>query len=452
MRTVITNFGTAGDLRPFLALAVELERRGYGPVLAFPPQFQSQVEKLGLPFASVGPDLTGVQERTNRALASVTGPEAMTALFEPIAAALPQAFDELHALAANADLLICGAVQPAGRMIHELTGVPFVSVQLAQFGGGGAAALREAGDRLINPFRRKLGLPALMHPLTTGANSPQLALFALSRHLLAKPRDWPAHYHVTGFFFLDEADRPLDPKLELYLRTGDAPVLFCFGSMAADDPDRQTRVLVESARMAGCRAIIQTFGPRLEPQALDDGVFMAGYLPHEKLMPRVSLVVHHGGAGTTAAVLRAGVPSVFVPHGVLFDQYYFGILARELGVSGGSILLQDLTAERLGEAIALTRSTPTIRDGAARLSDKIRAERGVATAADLIAGFVGRLGLEPLSNPLSRKGQGLSAALLRLRRQRRTIRSETKSHPFHPEGRYPAPCPGRHPSALTRAS
>lgn len=202
MRVVFANFGTLGDFRPLLALAWEFRRRGSTPVLAFPPFARDFTE--GFEFRSVGPDLAGVRDEINADWAArpdhFKSPEAMLESLVPLCAAFPQVYDELSSACRDADVLVAGAVQPVARMVHETLGIPFVSVQVAHFGGSGGGALRYAGSNLVNPFRRRLGLPDLDDPLTSGANSPQLALYAMSKYLYPKPAHWPNHYHVVGFF------------------------------------------------------------------------------------------------------------------------------------------------------------------------------------------------------------------------------------------------------------
>lgn len=160
MRIVLTNFGTTGDIQPFLALAVQLRDRGHEPVMAFSPQYGQFVTARHLSFVPIGPDMRETQRHINQAW--VTMPEStaqMEAILSPLTDLLPAAFAMLRDLCQDADVLISGPAQPAARMIHELTGIPFVSVQLSNFGGAGPPALQVASAALINPFRAEQGLP-----------------------------------------------------------------------------------------------------------------------------------------------------------------------------------------------------------------------------------------------------------------------------------------------------
>jgi sterol 3beta-glucosyltransferase len=278
-------------------------------------------------------------------------------------------------------------------MIHELTGIPFVSVQLSNFGGTGSPALQQASAALINPFRASLGLPPLRNPLTIDANSPQLALYAISSHILPRPADWPSHYHLTGYFFLDDARETVEPALEAFIAAGERPVVITFGSMAGENPEKMLHLFLEAVQLSGCRAVIQQNWHGRAIPALPPTVYLADYVPHTWLLPKASCIVHHGGGGTAGAVFRSGVPSVFVPHGQIFDQFYFALLAEEAGCAGPALPYTELTAERLAKAIVNTRRTPRYYESAAALGEKIQAERGVQKARALVEALVERIGL-----------------------------------------------------------
>ena len=171
MRVVISNFGTTGDVQPFLALAVQLRERGHEPVLAFSPQYSQFVKSRDLTFVPIGPDMQETQRNVNQAwmamrMAMPQSAAQMKAILAPLIELVPEAFAALRDLCRNADVLISGPAQPAARMIHELTGIPFVSVQLSNFGGAGPPELQAASAELINPFRAQQGLPPIANPLT----------------------------------------------------------------------------------------------------------------------------------------------------------------------------------------------------------------------------------------------------------------------------------------------
>jgi sterol 3beta-glucosyltransferase len=384
MRAVLTNFGTLGDVQPFLALAIELQRHGHAPVLAFSPYFRPRVEALDLSFVPIGPDLRAIQNQVNVEMREMPDSEdRMREILDPLVATLPQTFSELSQACLEADVLISGPTQPAARMVHETNGIPFVSVQTSHFGGIGSPAIQKASATLINPFRSQLGLAPLRDPLTIDSNSPQLALYAMSRHVRLPQTDWPSHYHVTGFFFLDEPCEP-EPELIDFIESGDRPVIISFGSMTHQDPAELTNLLLEAVSLAGCRAIIQRGWSGLGYRQLPKSVFTIDYVPYQWLFPRAKCIVHHGGGGTAGAVFRSGVPSVFVPHGYLHDQAYWAELGHELGCAPQPIPLPMLTAERLAAAIKSVIETPDFYRSAGALAEEIRSEPGVRLARYLI--------------------------------------------------------------------
>jgi sterol 3beta-glucosyltransferase len=384
MRVVLTNFGTVGDVQPFLALAVEMRCHDHDAVLALSPFYEHRATALGLPFVPIGPDLQSEQQEVLKAqLTPSLSLNEMRRLFAPLAMALPRMLKELREVCRNADALVCGPVQSAGRMIHELTGIPFASVQVAHFGGGGPTAFQQASAAVINHVRAQVKLPPLRDPLTIDANSPQLALYASSRFVHPVPNDWPAHYHMVGYFFLTEENWKPDPKLVEFIGAGSPPVVITFGSTTYTDSEAMTKCVVEALSRADCRAVIQHgWGGVGLKSHLPPNVYCAGYTPHEWLFPRAACVVHHGGAGTAASAFRAGVPSVFVTHAG--GQPVRSRFAFELGCAGPPVPYQELSAQRLANAITDTLTNHRYKQAAALLGEKIRSENGVATARQLI--------------------------------------------------------------------
>jgi sterol 3beta-glucosyltransferase len=273
-------------------------------------------------------------------------------------------------------------------MIHELTGIPFVSVQIDYAGGGGRPSFQQATASLINPVRARLGLMPLSNPLTLDANSRQLALFAMSRHVIPQPVQWPNYYHMTGYFFFEDEHWEPNPGLQKFIEAGEPPVVITLGSTTYADASNITDQILGAFDQVGCRAIIQHGWGHLAAESnLSANVYAVGYTPHSWLFPRAACIVHHGGVGTAAAAFRAGVPSIFVTHGRPIRAW----IAQELGCAGPPISYWQLSAEKLGARIKSTLNSPHLYEAAAALGKKIRAERGVATARLLIEQLVHNL-------------------------------------------------------------
>jgi sterol 3beta-glucosyltransferase len=394
MRIVLTNFGTVGDLHPLIALAVALRARGHACVIAYSPGYEWLVGQHDLAFAAIGPDPREAQDAVNRTLIErphvLASREATYALLEPVMRALPELFEDLRRICEPADLLIAGPAQPAARMVHELTGVPFVSLQFSNFGGAGTPAFQDVSRALINPHRARLGLAPLAQPLTADATSSELAIYAVSRHLFALPPGAPTHHRVTGFFFLDRPGWRADGNLAGFCAAGDPPIAITFGSMpetGAHDLRTLARVVAHTTNR---RVVLQASGARSGIDRASSRVFRTGYVDHHWLFARAACVVHHGGSGTTAAVLRAGVPSVFVPHVYAFDQPYWARLAAAAGCSAPCVAFPDLTAQRLSHAIHRALHDEQGRRGGAAMAEAIDAEGGVDEACRLIEGMMCR--------------------------------------------------------------
>ncbi len=391
LRVVLSNYGSTGSVYPYVALAVALRRHGHRPLLALPPSFADLAARHALPFAPIGPDQRRLQTAINEAM--VTMPETaagIESLLAPLADALPAMYGDLRAACTSADLLISGPVQPAGLAVHETIGVPYVSVQNVHYASGGVAPFREALSSVVNGFRTRLGLRPLHDPLLQPNDAAALVLVAMSRHVRARPVSWPSHVHLTGYFFLDETWTP-DASLAAFLASASPPIVVTFGSMTHADADRLTAIVAQATARAGCRAVLQRGWSGLGSRELPPHVHRLEFAPHDWLFPRASLVVHHGGSGTTASVFRAGRPSVFVPHA--WDQPIWAQLARDLGCAAPMIPLTELTADRLTTAITDVLATPGYHHAALALGRRIRAERGVETACHLIEQLASQLGL-----------------------------------------------------------
>jgi sterol 3beta-glucosyltransferase len=395
MRILITSFGSAGDVQPFVALASELQRRGHQIVFALPASLLSYPQRLGFSSVRLGPDLREAEEELMRTGTRNEGlsEEQLIAVWTPVIAAMPEALGQLRAMSAEADLLISASTMPLGRIVHDLTGIPFVAIR-PNFSTAGVSVIEEDQHLFVavtNQLRAQLGL-APIQQIPSGRYSPQLTLFPMSRRILPPEPDWPAHYRVTGFFFLDEPGWQPDPALAAFLATGPAPVLISLGSMMHDDPAALTRRLLAAIDQVGCRALVQQGWSGLGQDApLSPDALAIGYAPHSWLLPRTVGAVYHGGAGTTAAILRAGVPAVVIPHFTAGDQFDIARCMQELGCAPEPIPFAELSVERLSTALRELLANPQYQRAAVRLRDEIEDEHGVETACALIEELVASL-------------------------------------------------------------
>jgi UDP:flavonoid glycosyltransferase YjiC (YdhE family) len=208
-------------------------------------------------------------------------------------------------------------------------------------------------------------------------------LYGFSPSVLPPPPDWSSEVHVTGYWFLDPPEDWTPPsRLVAFLEAGPPPLYIGFGSMGSRDPQKTSQLVLEALAPAKQRAVILSGWGGLETADLPAHAIAVDSVPFSWLFPRCAAVVHHGGAGTTAAGLRAGVPSVVIPF--FGDQPFWGRHVAELGVGPAPIPRRKLTAERLARTIEIAVGDAGMRRRAAELGTAIRAEDGVAQAVALV--------------------------------------------------------------------
>jgi UDP:flavonoid glycosyltransferase YjiC (YdhE family) len=230
-----------------------------------------------------------------------------------------------------------------------------------------------------------LGLPpaSFFGPKPAPSNQALPTLYGFSPSVIPAPADWSNDHHVTGFWFLDSAADWTPPQdLVTFLQAGSPPVYIGFGSMTTRKPEETTDLVIKALHQTNQRAILVSGWGGLQKTDLPDSVFMIDSIPHAWLFPRVAAVVHHGGAGTTAAGLRAGVPSIVIPF--FADQPYWGGRVADLGVGPTPIPRKKLTVERLAQAIQIAVTDEAMRQRAVDLGLRIQAEDGVARAVEII--------------------------------------------------------------------
>jgi UDP:flavonoid glycosyltransferase YjiC (YdhE family) len=194
--------------------------------------------------------------------------------------------------------------------------------------------------------------------------------------LIPKPKDWNHHISVAGFYFLDLAQNYTpEPDLAAFLAAGEPPVYIGFGSIVVDDPNAMTKMIFEAVKITGRRALVSKGwgGLGADELGVPEGVFMLGNCPHDWLFKHVSAVVHHGGAGTTAAGIAAGRPTVVVPF--FGDQPFWGAMVARAGAGPDPVPYKVLTAEKLAESINKALE-PQSLERAEELCNKIKQEDG----------------------------------------------------------------------------
>jgi UDP:flavonoid glycosyltransferase YjiC (YdhE family) len=203
-------------------------------------------------------------------------------------------------------------------------------------------------------------------------------IYGYSPLLVPEQAAWTTNQRVTGFWFLEGNGWEPPARLAKFLDEGEPPVVVGFGSMGDCRGEEMAALVIEALRQTGQRGILLGGWAGLgETQKLPKSILRLDEAPHDWLLPHAAAIAHHGGAGTTAAALRAGIPSIIVPF--FGDQRFWGQRVHALGVAPAPIARKQLTVARLAGALEQGRSA-AMRTRASEVGEKIRAEDGIALA------------------------------------------------------------------------
>jgi sterol 3beta-glucosyltransferase len=244
----------------------------------------------------------------------------------------------------------------------------------------------------INQFRREtLHQPPQTARQNAAAWQSQPVLLGYSPAVVPPAADWPPNVHTTGYWFLDD-DQGWTPPARLldFLAAGERPVAIGFGSMGGREREAWQRLLLEAVSRSGRRAVLLAGWAGLGGDKLPGNVLGLEAAPHVWLFPRMAAVVHHGGAGTTAAAFRAGVPQVVVPH--LADQPFWGQRVERLGVGPRPIPRPVVTVDNLSSAIRTASTDLSMLRCALDLSERVKNEDGVSAAVTFLEQGLAKLG------------------------------------------------------------
>lgn len=401
MRALLTAVGTRGDVQPALALALELRRLGHEVRLCLSPNFVDWAQRLGLEAVPMGVEMRMPTDRS--ATAPALTPEELRRLRESMPDLITDQFDTIGAAVEGCDVIVgANAHQYAAPSIAERAGIGYVTAVYApvalpsrdlapppvpgqRSGDSSSASIDEQWSSVraswnerarerINHNRTKLALPpiddVLDYVLTTRT-------WPAADATLGPAPAVPGREIVqTGTWVLADR-RPLPADLDAFLNSGEPPVFFGFGSMpTASDT---SRCLIGAARAAGRRAIVSRGWADL---ALIDGAadcIAVGDVSHDVLFPRVAAVVHHGGAGTTAAAARAGIPQIVTP--MFSDQFYWASRCVALGV-GATVPHATMTEASLAPALDVA-GRAEVRARARTLAGQVRSDGAEVAARQL---------------------------------------------------------------------
>jgi UDP:flavonoid glycosyltransferase YjiC (YdhE family) len=415
MRISIITLGSRGDVQPYVALGTALMAAGHTVTLGTHDEFEPFIRSYGLAFAPLAGNPREIvqSERGKAWLESQANPvRFFRGLKELTDDLLDQVAADTIRACADADLIMASTLGLfAAGHVAEARNIPFIpaplqpiepSWQVGQsmfplaprwlpfgsaykrltFTASSVLMWQLFGSRINQMRRDTLNLPQTSRHAWRPKHD-QTVLYGFSRHVLPKASDWRANAHVTGYWFLDEEPGWTPPAGLLdFLDAGPKPVYVGFGSMSDRNPEAVRSLVLKALDASRQRAVILTGWGGMSAENLPDHVFAVRSIPHAWLFQRMAAVVHHGGAGTTAAGLRAGVPSLLIPF--FADQHFWADRVRQLGVGPAPIPRKRLTADALAAALTQATQDSTMQSRAARLGQQIRDENGKERAAALV--------------------------------------------------------------------
>jgi sterol 3beta-glucosyltransferase len=407
MKITILTYGSRGDIQPFISLSLGLIARRHTVKLVAPARFRGLVEEHGIQSVPLAGDPVQLSRRLND-----SGQNFIRMARELRNHAIEiglVVFHQTEEACKNADLIIHSLMHSVGAhtLAREMN-IPDIHIQFfPMFSGTGdypnvtipdlkLRSLNRLTHRLTHRItiwssrfgfehvRRRGGLPKrkLYSPFDDDPTRPRTPILcAWSPHVLPASSDWSSNVHLTGYF-IDDSYINYQPPLALqrFLKEGEPPVCITFGSMVNREAEKIDRIVRESIRQANNRGIILSGWSNVQNTSSDDLLYLDA-VPHQWLFPCCKMVIHHGGAGTTAAGLRAGIPNVVVPFAA--DQPFWGNRVHMVGAGPRPIPAKKLSVENLTRAI-LEADDNAVRKRAQVIGHNIRSEDGVGQAIDWI--------------------------------------------------------------------
>lgn len=409
MRILLIALGSDGDVEPLLALARRLLAAGHAPLVATGDRFVARAAALGVPAVRVGPAWNEAQANADfgKVLHKRNPLRQVRQVSHLMRDLQLSVLADLMALARDTDVVVHAPISVVGAAVARKLGKPHVSVHLVPLVRGvdyapnganlghcanralwslTAALLARASDRELNRVVTAAGLSPWRDILLEGARSQALDLIAVSPQLMSRDPGWSEATRVTGYWFVEEPNFVPDAALEQVAR--ERPVVIGFGSMMGFDPDKVTARIVKAVRGLQRPVVIQSGWARLGGKTLPDHVHVAGFVPHAWLFQRAACVVHHGGAGTIGAALRAGIPQAIVWHVGAMPMWDRRLVA--MGVATKPRSFRDLRARWLRRTIDRMLNDTQMQERARAVGRLVQTEDGIGDAVRAIEALVAR--------------------------------------------------------------
>jgi len=376
LRITLATVGTRGDVQPVIALARRLRARGHTVRIAAPPDFAGWAASEGLAFAPVGSDMRRYLA-DHPGLLSGNARAAMRAGRDYFKGEFPLHLRDIAAACEGADAVVWAGLAVAAVPVAQTLRLPwlglfFTSCALASAQHPPPPVRHRALPRWVNRLlwalhdwvAHRLAGRLINRELARQGQAPVDLAAALQSGplfvaadpvLFPRAPEWKPHIRQGNFIFLDDP-RPLDPDLQAWLDQGEPPIYVGFGSMAGHGTARIDQLLVDALAGSGRRVLVGGGWAGLGARGLPAHWRTVGDVPHQALFPRMAAVVHHGGSGTTANALRAGVPQLVVP--LILDQYHHAHRLWLAGLMPRPVPMESISAQQLAAAIDATLALP----------------------------------------------------------------------------------------------
>ena len=413
-RIVMLTYGSRGDVEPFVALGLRLMNEGFLVRLIAPKTFRQLVETTGIEFIPIdsNPDELGQLFANSAGSNWFKMIKSMADHVMPIAR---EAFQTIVNSVDEADLIMHSFLMTdAGHTLAEKLDIPEISVQLfpvfLSTGEFPPVALpdlpfgklyRKAMHNLNTVMFRNSARFMYKRLQKTSSELPHLAswpfsgpvenqppiLFAYSNHVLPKPDDWPSNAHVTGYWQMPLANDWDPPKrLNDFIQEGDAPIFFSPGSMQSDKSNALLEMVIQAARNVKKRIVLGVSPDVVSDELKNLDLICAKGVPHTWLFPKMSYILHHGGAGTSGTAVAAGIPNSAIPFSL--DQTFWAKRLSQLGVGPAAPPTKKLTIHAIEQMILDATKNEKYSNQAKLIAEKMKSEDGISTTIAIIKDLV----------------------------------------------------------------
>lgn len=390
--------GTRGDVQPYIYLARALNRAGYEVTLGSHPCWRELIEKAGISFAPVGPDINIEKEAAVIRGKNSNPVFSMLKTVNFVFKIIQNSTSEIYEGCKEKDLIIVSHSQ-MGATEAEVLGIPTVNVTLqtemiaeklkqqSRFKQWIGNLIGAQTAKPYNKIRKVYGLPKIKSADEMISN--KLDLIPISRYVKERNPYWEEQHILTGYWYEEEKEYIPEKGLADFLENGDKPIILALGAMSFEDKEESDKLVmfIKAFQKTGRRAVIQGFQKTLENYELPDTMIACGSVPHSWLFQQGYCVIHHCGFGTASATMIYGIPSIPIPH--VLDQMGFADELCKLGISTRPIQSKDLSEERIIEAITEMQQTyEEKKKKVEEISRKIQSENGLQRAVELIGNLV----------------------------------------------------------------